>query len=138
MLPVSLTLAAALGLLSLWLAFRLSRMRMAGKVMIGDGGDPRLAARMRAHANFVEYSPFVLALVVLIELAGAPRRALWLVAALYVVARVAHAFGMDNPRRNAARAGGALVTWLVLLGLSLWAIVIASHAPGATGHVTLF
>lgn len=129
-LPVSLTFAAASALLSLWLAYRIVRIRIAGKVMVGDGANPLLLARMRAQANFVEYTPFVLILVALIELAGGP--ATWLrgVALVYIVARVFHAFGMDKAEMpNPLRAIGALTTWAILLGLSVWAIWVASHLP---------
>jgi uncharacterized membrane protein YecN with MAPEG domain len=36
---------------------------------VGDLGIPVLRARMRAHANFVEYTPFVLILMALLEYA---------------------------------------------------------------------
>jgi uncharacterized membrane protein YecN with MAPEG domain len=130
MLPVTLTFAGALALLVLWLAFRVSRVRMSDKVMVGDGGNPLLLARMRAQANFVEYTPFVLILMALIEMAGGS--AWWLrgIGVVYVIARVLHAFGMDKQTMpNPLRAIGALVTWVVLLGLAIWAICLASHAP---------
>lgn len=130
MLPVSLTFAGALALLVLWLAYRISRVRMSGKVMVGDGGNPLLLARMRAQANFVEYTPFVLILMALIEMAGGSAWGLRGVGLVYVVARVLHAFGMDKMTMpNPLRAIGALVTWAVLLGLAIWAIWLASHVP---------
>jgi len=132
MLPVSLTFAGALALVALWLAYRVSRVRMSDKVMVGDGGKPLLLARMRAHANFVEYTPFVLILMALIEMAGGG--AWWLrgVGVVYVIARVLHAFGMDRQTLpNPLRAIGALATWAVLLGLAIWAIWLASHVPAA-------
>ena len=130
MLPVSLTFAGALALVALWLAFRVVRVRMSGKVMVGDGGNPLLTARMRAQSNFVEYTPFVLILMALIEMAGGS--AWWLrgVGVVYVIARVLHAFGMDKPTMpNPLRAIGACVTWALLLALALWAIWLASHGP---------
>ena len=130
MLPVSLTFAGALALVALWLAFRVSKVRMKAEVMIGDGGHPLLLARMRAQANFVEYTPFVLILMALIEMAGGSAWGLRGVGVLYVIARVLHAFGMDKTTPPAPLRGiGALVTWLVLLGLALWAIWLASHGP---------
>ena len=68
-LPVTLAAAASLGTISLWLGLRIFRMRLRDNVLIGDGGGDVLAGRMRAHANLVEYAPFVLALMALIELA---------------------------------------------------------------------
>ena len=68
-LPITLTIAGAAALLNIWLGPRVGQMRLAHKVSIGDGGNEALIARMRAQANFVEYTPFVLILLGLIELA---------------------------------------------------------------------
>ena len=124
LLPITLTLAAASALISLWLAIRVGAARQATKVMIGDGGDPALIARMRAQANFVEYTPFVLVLTGLIELARGPRAWLWGVAIAYVLARLAHPIGMDRSAPNPLRMAGILVTFLVLLGLAGYGLAI--------------
>lgn len=123
-LPITLTIAAAAALLNVWLSFRIGRLRMALKVSIGHGGDPLIETRMRAQANFVEYTPFVLILLGLIELAHGSQTWLWLVAITYILARIAHAFGMERPAPNALRAGGAAVTMLVLIGLAGYALSI--------------
>ncbi len=124
-LPVTLTIAAAAAVINLWLAFRIVPTRIKGKVLIGDAGDQRLAARMRAHANFAEYGPFVLILFGLIELAGASKDWLWVLGLVFAVARIAHAFGMDRTTSNPARAVGALLTWAVMALLAGWALAIA-------------
>ncbi len=131
---VSLTFAGALALLNLWLAFRVIQVRRAGKVLVGDGNNPLLTCRMRAQANFAEYTPFVLILMALIEISGGPKSWLWGIGIVYLLARIVHAFGMDGrTKASPLRSVGALVTWLVLLGLGLWAIWMASHVP-ATVH----
>jgi uncharacterized protein len=129
MLPVSLTFAGALALLNMFLAYRVSRLRVASKILVGDGGHPLLVARMRAHSNFVEYTPFVLILMALIEYSGGGKQPLWGAGIVYLVARLSHAFGMDKNSTNALRAGGALLTWVVMIGLAVWAIWIAAHPP---------
>ena len=68
-LPITLTLAGAAAVINIWLGWRVGQKRISQKVSIGDGGDPAVVCRMRAHANFVEYTPFVLILIGLIELA---------------------------------------------------------------------
>jgi uncharacterized membrane protein YecN with MAPEG domain len=123
-LPITLTIAAAAGLLNIWLAMRIGRLRMSKKVSIGHGGDALLETRMRAQANFGEYTPFVLILLALIELAKGSQTWLWLVAIVYILARIAHAFGMERPAPNKLRAGGAMITMLVLLGLAGYALSI--------------
>jgi uncharacterized membrane protein YecN with MAPEG domain len=100
-LPITLTLAGAAALLNIWLAARVSRMRAALKVSIGDGGVEPLVRRMRAHANYAENMPIVLILIGLIELAGGDARILWAAGIIFILARICHGFGMDqgSPRR---------------------------------------
>jgi uncharacterized protein len=135
MLPVTLTFAGAAALINLWLAFRVIAIRRAGKVLHGDGANPLLLCRMRAQANFVEYTPFILILMGLIELAGGSKSWLWGIGALFVAARLLHPFGMDAQKMSALRAAGACVTWGVLLVLGVWAIWIGSHPPAAVHYL---
>lgn len=125
-LPITLTIAGAATLLNLWIAKRVGQARMTHRVSIGDGGNEALTARMRAQANFVEYTPFFLILLALIELAVGSRTWLWVVAAVYILGRIAHALGMDRPHpdRLRLRMIGIIVTFLVLLGLALYAIAL--------------
>jgi uncharacterized membrane protein YecN with MAPEG domain len=128
-LPVTLTAAGLAALLNIWIANRVGRVRGQEKVSIGDGGNARLIAAMRAHANYVEYTPFVLVLLGFIEVAVTDKGTnspwwLWTVAILYLVGRVAHALGMtiDNPLK--LRLIGTVVTLLTLLGLGVYAITL--------------
>jgi uncharacterized membrane protein YecN with MAPEG domain len=63
--------------------------------------------------------------MLLIELNVGPSRGLWIVGAVLVVARVLHPFGMDRPAPNPYRAAGAMLTWVALLALVIWAILLA-------------
>ena len=125
-LPITLTIAGAATLLNIWMGRRVGQMRLSHKISIGDGGNEALTARMRAQANFVEYTPFFLILLALIELAAGSRMWLWIVAVVYILARIAHAFGMDRPSGDKMRLRmiGIIVTVVVLLGLALYAIAL--------------
>lgn len=124
-LQTTLTLAAAATIINLWLVVRISRMRLSLKVMHGDGDHPALLHRMRAQANFIEHAPLFLILVAAIEMTGKGETWLAIVGALFMLARVAHAFGMDRDAPNPLRAGGIAVTLLMELGLAVVAILIA-------------
>ena len=130
-LPITLTIAGAAALINIWLGWRVGQRRISEKVSIGDGGNERLTARMRAHANFTEYTPFVLILIGLIEFAEGTTIWLWAVGAIYLLARIAHAFGMDRAPGNPLRMAGILVTMLTLAGLGLYAVAIPQLAPQA-------
>lgn len=128
-LTITLTIAGASALLNLWLGLRVSQLRMRHKVSVGDGGNPAVAARMRAHANFVEYTPFFLILLALIELARGSETWLWAVGILFVLGRLMHPFGMDRPALNVLRSGGIIITWATLIGLAVYALSIPYTEP---------
>jgi hypothetical protein len=129
-LPITLTIAGACALLSIWLALRVSHLRRLRKVSIGDGGDERVATRMRAHANFAEYTPIFLILLAAVELAIGPNLWLWAIAILFILSRLAHPFGMERPAPNVLRMVGVGVTWLALLALGVWAITLTYGRMG--------
>lgn len=129
LLPITLTFTAAAALLNIWLGMRVGRLRMAHRVLHGDGGNDAVMRRMRAHSNFVEYTPFVLILAGAIELARGSSTWLWVVALLYITGRVLHAFGMDKDFPSKLRQAGILITMLTLAGLSVMALYTAYNAP---------
>src|SRR4051812_24714726 len=96
LLPITLTMAGAAALINFLLSLRCARARIATGIRIGDGGNRQVIARMRAHANFVEYTPFVLILIGLIEVAVGTHTWLWLTGMVYLFARIAHALGLDR------------------------------------------
>ena len=123
-LPITLTIAGAAALINIWLGARISQLRLRDKVSIGDAGNQAVACRMRAQANFIEYTPLFLILLALVELSQGSKTWLWGVAILFILGRLAHPFGMDRPAPNPFRAGATIVTWAVLVGLALYAIAI--------------
>ncbi|CAM3113284.1 MULTISPECIES: MAPEG family protein [Sphingomonas] len=135
-LPVTLSIAAAAAIVNLWLAMRIVLGRLRGKVMMGDGGDSRLAAGMRAHANFVEYAPFVLILMGLIELGGGSSFWLWGLGAAFILVRIGHGWGMMRPAPNIGRAVGAMGTWAILALLAGWGIGIVYTGRAVPAQTT--
>jgi len=124
-LQTTLSLAAAAAVINFWLGFRTGKLRYDAKVLHGDGGNPLLLQRMRAQANFVENTPFVLILIAAIELTGKGGTWLAIVGSIYMLARISHALGMDRTTTNPLRATGFVVTVLTLLGLAAVAVLIA-------------
>jgi uncharacterized protein len=125
LLQTTLSLAAAAAIINIWLTMRVGRLRMADKILYGDGGNELLMRRMRAHANFIENTPLVLILTGAIELSGKGGTWLALVGAFYMLARVAHAIGMDGTRIWRLRTVGALITMLTQIELAVMAVLIA-------------
>ncbi len=124
-IPATLITAGLLGLVFMALTLRVVGRRMSGKIIIGDGGDAQMLERIRAHGNFTEHVPLTLILMAGIELTtGHGNFWLWGIGGVLVLARIAHAIGMSRPAPNGFRAVGALLSWLIILGLSLWALWI--------------
>jgi hypothetical protein len=109
--------AALNALLMFGLALNVGLRRGAQKqLQPGDTGDAMLTRAIRAHANFAEYAPLVLLLLLGIALRDGP--ALWLhaVGAGFTIGRVFHVFGMMMDKHpNAVRFIGNLTTGLALL-----------------------
>ena len=128
-LPITLTIAGAAAILHVWLSLRVSTLRRPLKIGLGDGGNEVLLRRMRAHGNFAENMPIFLVLLGFVELAVGRNIWLWVAGIVFVIARIAHAFGMDRPGANLLRVGGISLSWLVLLGLGAVAIYLAYTSP---------
>ena len=123
-LATTLSLAAAAALINVWHFVRIVRVRLGDKIVHGDGGNEAMARRMRAHSNFIEHAPLFLILCGLIE--ATSKGGLWLAVAggVFMLARVAHAIGMDSPQSNPARAAGMVLTILMEVGLATMAVLI--------------
>ena len=134
-LEITLIIAAAAALLNIWLAVRVGRVRTSEQVSVGDGGNEAVIRRMRAHANFTEYTPFFLILLGLVELAWGSNIWLWGAAILFILGRIAHGFGMDGIGK--LRMFGTLSTLLVLLGLAIYALIIAYSGASFIGMETV-
>ena len=62
---------------------------------------------------------------------------LWLVGIAFIVARILHAFGMDSLDKPAkTRMIGIITTWLLMLGLAVYGLVIVYALPGAAATAT--
>lgn len=126
-LPVTLAAAAAAAILNLWLSIRVGAVRQAQGISVGSGASEPLERRMRAHANYAEYTPFVLILIAVIEMTGKSEPWLAYVAAVYFIGRLLHGFGMDGGAMQWGRMVGIIVTMLVLLGLAIYAALVAAR-----------
>jgi uncharacterized membrane protein YecN with MAPEG domain len=115
-LPTTLCFAAAAVLVNFWLGMRCGQLRHSEKISIGDGGNERLIRRMRAQANFGEQTPLTVVLVGLIELAGKGGQWLAPAAAVFILGRIAHAYGMDDSFKP-GRGIGMLTAMLLQLVL---------------------
>ena len=117
--------ALPLALIFLVLWFRISGVRAATKISYGDGGNTELLRRVRQHGNFVEWTTFVLILMILAEGMGAPALYLHISGALLLIGRIVHPFGLgaiDNaamPARYIGNSTNLLATLNVMVCLGV-------------------
>jgi uncharacterized membrane protein YecN with MAPEG domain len=117
-------------LIFLWLSFRVIRHRRAERVPLGSGGNAALERAIRAHANFAEYVPFVVLMLILAEWGGAWPWLLHGLGALLVVARLSHGIGLARePEDFRFRVFGMMGTFSAL-GLAALAAFWGAVLPG--------
>lgn len=117
-LPISTIAAAALSLLIVALALNVSRLRLRLQISLGDGERPELSRAIRAHGNTVENVPLFLVLCLLLELTGSGAWLGWLTL-LFVLGRYVYAWGMLRRNVSRQRQIGALLSYLIIAGMSL-------------------
>jgi len=118
--PITAIYAALAGLMLLALAALVVKARWRYKTGLGTGSEPGMERAVRVHANFVEYVPLALLLLLLAELNGLAAWALHAAGTVLLVSRLLHAWGLSQTSgRSFGRFYGTLGTWLTLLGLAV-------------------
>ncbi len=122
--PITSIYAGLCGLLLLVLAYRVVKVRREARIGIGVADNRLLERRVRIHANATEYVPIALILLALVEAGGISAVYVHAAGAGLVIARLLHAWGMSTSAgHSVGRFYGVLVTWLVILGLSLTLLI---------------
>lgn len=115
------------------LSIRVIRARRGAKIALGDGGNADLMRSMRVHANFAEYVPLALLLILLAESVRTPGWLLHCLGIALVAARYVHAFGVSRtPENFKLRVFGMATTFSVLLVAAL-ACLVGALLPWITG-----
>ncbi|HEY1385135.1 MAG TPA: MAPEG family protein [Dongiaceae bacterium] len=106
-LVITSAYAGVFALFFVFLSVRVIGQRRSARVSLGDGGDGELLRRTRVHANFAEYVPLTLILMMLAELQGQPAWRIHLIGVLLLIGRAAHAHGVSQvPQITALRVAG--------------------------------
>ncbi len=125
--------AALNALIMLVLSMRVVRARVRTQTPIGDGGNPAMAAPLRAHANSAEYVP--MALLLLWALASPLGRSIWLIHGMGItltVGRLLHAVGLSRTTGpSPLRFAGMILTWVAyVVGIAgvIWFVFIPQQS----------
>ena len=121
--------AAAIALMFVILAVRVTRLRRVKRIAIGSGGDARLERAIRVHANFSEYVPLTLLLLAFVEMQGNPAWLINFLALALAAGRVIHAYGVSQEKEIIQiRTVGMVATFGVLIASSMVLLGTASRA----------
>ncbi|HEX4938096.1 MAG TPA: MAPEG family protein [Candidatus Kapabacteria bacterium] len=127
-MSVTLLYTGLLALIFLTLSARVVLMRGAGGPSLGDGGNPVMLRRIRAHGNFAEYVPFILIMMGALELSGLSTQVIHGLGITLVLARLLHGYALSfTASFKFGRMSGAALTFLLLLvggGLCLYQALI--------------
>lgn len=126
-LQITVLYSAILALFLIALSMNVIKARVAAKVALLDGGDDRLTRAIRVHANFIEYVPFMLFLMLIIEINGAPQLVLHAAGVLIIITRLLHIssmlyFEIREKRTIKFRRMSIQLTFLILFALANFAI----------------
>lgn len=115
--------AGLLTVLYVLLSLRVVQFRQKG-IPLGDGGDPKMLRVIRGHANFGEYVPLALLLMLILELSRFSIYVLHGLGLVLLLSRVLHGYALSFTLRfRFGRVWGAGLTFFVLLVealLCLW------------------
>lgn len=111
-------------LLLVALSVQVIRLRYRYRTEIGDGGHAELARAIRAHANFIEYVPLALLVILMADLLGHAKWTVHGMGIALVIGRVAHAYGFTTGKGpNLGRRLGVTLTMFVLIAGAVSALL---------------
>lgn len=118
MLIVTSIIASVLTIIFINLSFSVISLRRKNKVGLGTGGYLDLERAIRAQGNFVEYVPFGIILIAILELNGAPWRLVLVPGVALIIGRLIHAKGIRTPPPDfSKRVLGMMFTFGTLISL---------------------
>lgn len=86
--------ASLLAMIFVFLSVLVIKARISAQVALGSGGSKLLEQRIRAHANFSEYTPFVLLILFIAEYQGISSYIIHLLGILFLTGRVSHLYSL--------------------------------------------
>ncbi|GAC11163.1 MAPEG family protein [Paraglaciecola chathamensis] len=122
--PITAFYGGLLGITFMYLSILVIQGRRSGKISLGDGGDNHFLGVIRAHANFAEYVPLILVLMLVAEINQAHSAVLHSAGVALLIGRLVHAYGLKHHSGASwQRVSGMLLTFIALIGLSIQNIV---------------
>lgn len=123
--PITAFYAGLMGIFLLYLSALVIRGRFKKQIPIGDGGDFHFQQIVRAHGNFIEYTPIILILLFVAEVNGSNSILLHCAGSALLFGRFIHSFGLRRHSGSSwQRVTGMLMTFVSLITLSVLNILV--------------
>ncbi|WP_108811213.1 MAPEG family protein [Sphingorhabdus sp. Alg231-15] len=126
-LPVTALTAAICALLMIFLIFKVIGQRLRTETSFGTGSDPKMDMVRGCHSNLVENAPIAILLLALLEMTNAHHWTLTGLAALFLIGRMIHIYGMYQHFADKTvrfRQLGVTCSTLSILAMALWVIYL--------------
>ncbi len=114
--------AGILGIIYFALSINVIKTRRKAGIAIGTKDNEEFLRPVRAHANFAEYVPIALVLILLAEMQGVDKVYICLLGAMLVVGRLLHLYGIlkaeltgINKQSIRYRVSGMMLTFFAIL-----------------------
>lgn len=107
------------------LMFRVGQIRIKERINLGDGENPKLFARIRAHGNYIETTPIALIGLIALGMMKANPVGLHLFGAIFLLGRILHAHGMAQPHSaGKGRVVGMIMTLFTFFGTASYLLYL--------------
>ena len=111
-------------LILLYLSWAVIGVRRSDKISLGDGGDPKMQQRIRAHGNAAEYMPMAMIGLAVMASTGQPIWAVHLGGLVFTAGRAMHAYGLSNKSGiSFGRYYGMVATLLSLAWIAIFCLL---------------
>jgi uncharacterized membrane protein YecN with MAPEG domain len=127
-MPIVAALTAGLLLIGQMLLLLLTVLRRRGaRQSLGDGGDEGVLRAVRRHGKFAENAAIFVIGLALLEMLGAERQTVEILAAVFVAGRVLHALGLSMPKSaNPFRTLGVVATVVAAIALAVRLVMLSA------------
>ncbi|KXI27303.1 MAPEG family protein [Paraglaciecola hydrolytica] len=123
--PITAFYAGLLAFLFVYLSVLVMQGRRTKRIGLGDNNDKEMSRLIRAHANFAEYVPLILVLMLIAEINHIEYQYLHIAGASLVVGRILHAIGL---KRHAGaswqRVAGMILSLIALLEIAILNVLV--------------
>ncbi|MDP3269354.1 MAG: MAPEG family protein [Legionella sp.] len=120
MYPITTVTTSLLSIILIIVSIKIIKLRREYKVSLGDNGHKDLERVIRAHGNFIEYTPITLILMLCAEANQAHWVILFILALFFILGRALHAYAfIYNKTHFKFRVRGMILTFSVILFLAV-------------------